>query len=68
MPEEVGPIIPCKRIELEHVGEGMEGAGCEAILIDVCESAHRAAIAYAKQVKVVGMLAIGSQHRNGIEP
>src|SRR5204863_9993935 len=59
--------ISGQRIEFQHVWECMESAGGEAFLIDVGERTHRPSISDAKQIKVVGVLPVCSQHWNRIE-
>src|SRR5262245_24173234 len=66
--EKVRPVIAGIRIPSHILREGMKRRASKTLLIDIAQSAHRATVAGAQQMKIIGVVPERGQHRNGIEP
>src|SRR5690348_10374111 len=65
--EEIRAVIAGIGIELEHVRESVKRGGGKPILINVRKRAHRAAIADAEKIEIIGMLAIFGKQWNRVD-
>ena len=67
MAEHVQPNIPRDGIPLQRIGEGVEGHGREAVLVDVGQRSHHATVTDAQKVEIVGVIAVLGEHRDGVQ-
>src|SRR5690348_17903645 len=67
MAEEIRAVSAGIGDERQHVREGMKRGGGESILIDVRKRTHRAAIADAEKIEIIGMLAIFGKQWNRVD-
>src|SRR5439155_12898923 len=67
MPKKVWSIVARERIRSQQIRKSVESRGQEALFINVCEGAQRAAVSDSQKIKIFGMLPIFREKRNSVQ-